>query len=531
MKRLALLAFLLCFTRACAEMPAPATVEFMFDPAASHGVKLVSNDKTQYLKSVDRTGGAVTNQWWHVTPASIFGEGNLLFHLDRSRLDGDLALVLRIDWQTDTNIAVQLLDEKGRAVALDLFGEMKHNARAVGTDTFVVPLSRYPGATTVSVRRLSGDLRVLGGGLYPVLSEVASKAENEKALAEQLGVIVSPHHWMFAQGNTEGAAPKDSAVGEVHALLSLSKTNEVGAAALAQPGYPVYKPLTTGALIPPKITSSNTSEGIITNALRTIALRVGDKVPEVAYTSSAGVADSLLHEDYQVGFMSIALSSAEKEEFFRSRGFSIVEIRFARDAIQTLVNAENPIRSVTVPQLDAIFGTELKAGAPKLIRDWNQLGSGNGSVKAAGGYPEYGTSRVFQQLVLKAGEFRSDLVKTDVVYDDGVEGKVADDVNAIGFATLRVRSPKVRAIAIATNSGEAAYRPDADSIYSGKYLLQRMLYSYIAAPSLHKGGAFEQEIINLLLSDIGQTLVARAGSLPLLASEVVTERRNLGLPH
>ena len=57
-----------------------------------------------------------------------------------------------------------------------------------------------------------------------------------------------------------------------------------------------------------------------------------------------------------MGFMSIALSSAEKEEFFRARAYPPVEITFARDALQILVNSQNAIPSVTIPQLDAIFG-------------------------------------------------------------------------------------------------------------------------------------------------------------------------------
>ena len=75
---------------------------------------MITADEARYLQSIQRTGGTITNQWWHVTTAAIFGEGNLQFHLDRLQLGGDLALVLRIDWQKDTNIAVQLLDQQGR---------------------------------------------------------------------------------------------------------------------------------------------------------------------------------------------------------------------------------------------------------------------------------------------------------------------------------------------------------------------------------------------------------------------------------
>jgi phosphate transport system substrate-binding protein len=287
-------------------------------------------------------------------------------------------------------------------------------------------------------------------------------------------------------------------------------------------------------LLPLKIQASNTTEVMINNALRLIALRSGNKPPEVGGPSSAGMAHMLLNENYQMGFMSIALSSAEKEKFFRAHGYSMAEVRFCRDALQIVVHPSNQVTSLTVPQLDALYGTELRAGATSPISDWGQLGQAGGNIRIVGGEPMWGTSRVFQQLVLKGGKFRQELVKTcvecDVPDGGGVFKTVADNPDAIGFATLRPRSHMARPIAIAANSGEQAYFPDAESIYSGKYPLQRMFYGYVAAPSLDQGGPFAREFVNLLLSDVGQTLVARAGSLPLSAEEVKAERAKLGLP-
>ncbi|CAN5579457.1 hypothetical protein BH18VER2_BH18VER2_08520 [soil metagenome] len=48
-------------------------------------------------------------------------------------------------------------------------------------------------------------IRIIGGGLFPVLSELTAQAENEKTLAAQLGVILSPHHWIHAWSEKEGS--------------------------------------------------------------------------------------------------------------------------------------------------------------------------------------------------------------------------------------------------------------------------------------------------------------------------------------
>ncbi len=529
--RLAILLVVFGALLAPAEMPVPATVEFEFSAEGAEGIKTTTAGDPAYLRALHRSGGEIQNGWWHVAASQPFGEGALRFELERAQIEGDLALVLRTDWQKDTDIAVQLLDATGRALALDLFGETAHNARAVGTDTFVVPLSRYPDATIIVVRRLSGDLRLLGGGLYPVLSAVTAEVQTEKALAERLGVLLSPGHWSFAQGGgREVAGDANAHVGQVHSLPPLAQVNQTGAAVLRQPGYPVYRPLTSGRLVPPAIATANTVSYITRNAVRLIALRVAGAELKPSFTSSPGAAEELIKGQAQLGLMSLAMSSAQKEEFFRQRGHSLLEVSIARDALEILVPAANPVPFLTIPQLDAIFGMERRAGAPAAIRQWSEVGGRGGEIKLVGGYPSYGTTRVFQQLVLKDGPFREEMKHSDVVFSHGVEKAVAEDPDSLGFASLRTRIHPVRSVPVAANSGEPATVPTAETIYSGQYPLQRMFYCYVAARSLDQASAYEREWINLLLSDVGQTLVARSGNLPLLASEVVAQRARLGLP-
>jgi phosphate transport system substrate-binding protein len=515
---------------ALADTPVPATVEFHFESGGPEAVSSSRSGEAGFLKSIERSAGATTNGWWHVPAQSAFGQGSLTFHLDREQLAGDLALVLRADWQEDTNIAVQLLDAQGRAVVLDLFGEMAQNARTVGTNTFIVPLHRYPAATSIVVRRLSGDLRIVGGGLYPVLSELASNAETEQELAERLGVLLSAHHWAFSRGGKESPSATDAHIGKVHAVPALEQANKTAAYVLKQPGYPAYRPLSSGRLVPPLIVSSGTSIVTVQNAARLIALRTGGTPAAPENYASDDAAKLLLQRKTPIIFISVPLTSAEKEEFFRDRKHPVLELRFARDAIDVLVHGSNPVKQLTIPQLDAIFGTELRAGAPELIRNWRQLGGTDAAISTYGGGRGWGTTRVFQKLVLKDGPVRPDLRPGDVAFSSGIEEKLTADPHGIAFASFRTRSMNVRSVAIAANSGETAYLPESETIYSEQYPLQRMFYAYLAAPSLEKSGAFEREFVNLLLSDVGQTLVARSGNLPLLASEVVAERARLGLP-
>ena len=276
MKKIAVLLLFVGCLIAQAETPVPATAEFTFDPSAPGQIKTVTSGDASYFKSVQASGGKVVNGWWQVTSTVPFGQGRLQFEIDRTKLAGDLALVVQADWQADTDVAVQLYDAEGRALALDLFGETRRNARTVGTDTFIIPLDRYPAATSIMIRRLSGDLRIMGCGLFPVLSELTAKADNEAALAAQLGVILSPQHWTFTAASREfSGATGENPLGKVHTLPALEQSNAIGPAVLKEPNYPAYRPLTDGLLVPPKISASSTTSPIIVNALRTIALRSG----------------------------------------------------------------------------------------------------------------------------------------------------------------------------------------------------------------------------------------------------------------
>jgi phosphate transport system substrate-binding protein len=273
-----------------------------------------------------------------------------------------------------------------------------------------------------------------------------------------------------------------------------------------------------------------TSFDILTAAFRTLASSRNHPEVKISWMTSGAVADQLVDVHENLGFMSVAMSSAEKEKFYRSSGFPITEFHYAHDAIEVLVHADNPVRSLTVPQLDAIFGAELRAGAPAAISDWSAVGGSAGTIRFLGGGPNSGTTRMFQQSILKGGKFRSSLEHSDVVTPNGIEADVANDPTAIGFVTLRPRRNGVRALAVAPNSGERAAQVSAEDVYSGRYPLQRLLYGYVTAPNLNAGGAYERELVNLLLSDVGQTLVARVGELPLTANEVIAQRSKLDLP-
>ena len=156
-----------------------------------------------WVKSVEQEGGDFANGAWVVSASAAKGVGRLSITIDRQNFNEDLALV--IDWQqTDSDMTVQLFDDQNRVVVLDLFGNVLTVGNEVQTDSFIVPLRKYPSATKIVLRRISGPIKVSGVILYPVVTEAFGDAETLRELARMLGDPLSPG------GNLPGNSTKTS---------------------------------------------------------------------------------------------------------------------------------------------------------------------------------------------------------------------------------------------------------------------------------------------------------------------------------
>lgn len=137
--------------------------------------------------------------------------------------------------------------------------------------------------------------------------------------------------------------------------------------------------------------------------------------------------------------------------------------------------------------------------------------------------PKKAAFGMFQEIALGGGAWRPDIDSHhDVVYSGGVERTVGDRIAGIGYAVQGPRQFPVKVLALAATDGSGPTSATEEAIYSGRYPLQRKLYAVVAAPSLEKAPPAVREMVNLLLSDQGQTLMVRTRSLPLAAAEAAT---------
>jgi len=172
----------------------PEVAELTFDrrwtqPSATNGLPA-------WVRGVEQRGGVFADRpgRWEVGSELATGVGRLSILLDREMMREDLALSLLYEQDTNADVAVQLFDAEGRVVVLDVFGNLMAVGSEARTDTFIVPLRKYPTAAKIAIRRISGGVRVFGAVLFPVVTQAEADVQTLDQLAKLLGDPLSPEN-------------------------------------------------------------------------------------------------------------------------------------------------------------------------------------------------------------------------------------------------------------------------------------------------------------------------------------------------
>ena len=208
------------------------------------------------------------------------------------------------------------------------------------------------------------------------------------------------------------------------------------------------------------------------------------------------------------------------------------------------MNRANPLSSLTLAQLDAIYSTTRKRGYPEAITRWGQLGLtgdwANQPIHPYGmvierkvGNPHAGIVAYLIERVLLGGDFNPG---TRQVPDTGmgrgnnraldeIAEAVAGDPLAIGYAGFANRRPGTRSVALAESAGQPAYAGTEEEVTARVYPLTRTIF-ILARPDCSPAA---REFLRFVLSREGQAEVKKdpAGFLPLPDQFSAVERRKL----
>lgn len=183
----------------------------------------------------------------------------------------------------------------------------------------------------------------------------------------------------------------------------------------------------------------------------------------------------------------------------RSRGAIANEIPVAIDGLAIVVNASNPIKSLTLDQVRRIYIGE--------ITNWSQVGGPNMPIVVFSRDSNSGTYGFFQQNVLRNRNWGKGVRFLPSTSEEAREVARTPGGIAYGGVAYFKKNPNLKIVAIAPREGEQPVPPDEQNVRSKRYPIWRYLYFYTNGKP--KGAA--AEFINWVLSPAGQKIAEEVG--------------------
>ena len=223
------------------------------------------------------------------------------------------------------------------------------------------------------------------------------------------------------------------------------------------------------------------------------------------------------------------MKAEEMDKFEKKYGYKPTKVAVAIDTLAVFVNKNNPIKTLSLQQVDAIFSKTRKGGAAKDIKTWGELGltgdAASRTLSLYGRNSASGTYGYFKEHALFKGDYK-DTVKEQPGSSSVVQS-VGSDRFAIGYSGIGYATSGVRALPISDEkkNGGAPFAATYENALSGKYPLSRYLYVYINKDPKKPVDPLTREFLKFVLSKEGQEIVVKDGFLPLTA-KMETEETN-----
>jgi phosphate transport system substrate-binding protein len=235
---------------------------------------------------------------------------------------------------------------------------------------------------------------------------------------------------------------------------------------------------------------------------------------------SSTAPPALISGTAQLGPMSREMKGTEIDAFEKKYGYKPTPIRTSVDALAVFVNKDNPIKCMTMAQVDAVFSKSRRAGYKEDIKTWGQLGlTGEWASKPISLYGRNsasGTYGFFKEHSLKNGDYK-DEVKEQPGSASVVQGVTVDRF-AMGYSGIGYSTAGVRAVPLAAKEGAKCYEADPDNAYAGTYPMSRFLYVYVNRAPGKALDPLTREFAKLILSKEGQEVVIKDGYFPIPAT-------------
>ena len=240
---------------------------------------------------------------------------------------------------------------------------------------------------------------------------------------------------------------------------------------------------------------------------------------QIQGAGSSTAPPALIEGAANFGPMSRMMNAREIEAFERKYGYKPTPVPVAIDALAVYVNKDNPIKGMTIPQVDAIFSATRQCGHASDITRWGQVGMtgdwARRDIAIYGRNSVSGTYGFYKEVALCKGDFKSTVAEQPG--SASVVQSVTGQLNAIGYSGIGYKTSGVRAIPLSKAEGQPMVEPSPENATSGSYPLARILYVYVNKHPNRPLAPLEREFVKMVMSKQGQEVVIKDGFVPLPA--------------
>ncbi|TNC81817.1 MAG: phosphate-binding protein [Oleiphilus sp.] len=251
---------------------------------------------------------------------------------------------------------------------------------------------------------------------------------------------------------------------------------------------------------------------------------------QIQAAGSSTAPPALTEGTSNMGPMSRKMKDKELEAFEKRFGYAPTAIPVAIDALAVFVNKDNPVKGLSIPQIDAIFSSTRKCGYGSDATTWGDLGVSGSladkSFQLFGRNSVSGTYGYFKKKALCKGDFKNN-VNEQPGSASVVQG-VSESINGIGYSGIGYKTASVRALPLSKKGDKYIEATPANAV-SGAYPLSRFLYVYVNKAPNKDLAPITAEFVKLILSKQGQEVVQKDGYVPLPAPVAEKQRSALNL--
>jgi len=304
-------------------------------------------------------------------------------------------------------------------------------------------------------------------------------------------------------------------------VLGVSLIASTATAVTVDKNIPEYKP-TSGISGNLSSVGSDTLANLMTLWAESFKRSYPNVNIQIQAAGSSTAPPALTESTSNIGPMSRKMKDKEIAAFEDRYGYKPTAIPVAIDALAVYVNKDNPIKGMSIADVDAIFSSTRKCGGSEDITKWGGLDL-TGSWKTRdiqifGRNSVSGTYGYFKKKALCKGDYKNSV--NEQPGSASVVQAVTSSMNGIGYSGIGYKTSGVRSVPLTKKVGGKYIDATAANAVTGKYPLSRFLYVYVNKHPNKPLAPLEKEFIKLVLSQQGQEVVIKDGYIPLPAKVV-----------